>query len=166
MTGGRISFLVSKDLMTLLQAIREIEPEMRKQLRVQTKNVAGAVWTEAVRGYTSTRLEARALAATARVAVSDSNITLKSAAIGKVHGTPASVLAAGAEFGADPNSRIRMTSRRGTKYYRRLGDQFRPRNRKGYVVYQAAADVIPRVISLWIQTAIRTIGDKLDEGVR
>lgn len=160
---GRISVLVSKELQILTQAIRGMEPEMRAQIRAHTKPVVGPVWAEAVRGNVTTRLETRVLADTARVAVSDQNVMLKSAGVGKVHGVPATVLAAGAEFGADPNKVISTRSRKGNPYQRRRGRVFKLPRRRGYVVYPAAVQVIPRIASLWIQTAIRTMHEQLEQ---
>lgn len=146
----------------LTQAVRQMEPEMRKQIRAHTRPVAEPVWREAVLGNTTTRLEVRTLADTSRVAVTDQNVMLRSATVGKVGKVPASVLAAGAEFGADPNKQIK-SSRKGTPYTRRRGAQFRRPRRGGYVVYPAAREVIPRIASLWIQTAIRTMHEVLEQ---
>lgn len=165
--SGRISVLVSKELMTLAQATRQMEPEMRKQIRAHTRPVAEPVWKEAVLGNSQTRLEVRALANTSRVAVSDSNVLLKSGGVGKVGKVPASTIVRGVEFGADPNKVIR-SSRNGKPYTRRRGRQFKLPRSRGYVVYPAAREVIPRIASLWIQTAIRTMHEVLEQkgGVR
>lgn len=163
---GRISVLVSRDLGVLLQALAQAEPEMRKQIRRFTKPMVEPVWAEAVRGRTSTALEVRALSDTARVAVSDQNVMLKSATIGKVNGVPASVLAPGAEFGANPDKQIKTRSRKGTPYTRRRGRQFKLPRRKGYVVFPAASEVIPRIASLWMQTAIRTFAEQVEGAER
>lgn len=165
--SGRISVLVSKELMTLTQALRGMEPEMRAQIRKHTRPVAEPVWQEAVRGNVTDRLQTRVLSDTARVSVSDQNVMLKSASMGKVHGVPASVLSRGAEFGADPDKVIK-TSRKGKPYTRRRGRQFKLPRSRGYVVYPAAREVIPRIASLWIQTAIRTMHEVLEQkgGVR
>ncbi len=134
---------------------------MRKQIRRFTKPMVEPVWAEAVRGRTQTALEVRALSDTARVAVSDQNVMLKSATIGRVGGVPASVLAPGAEFGANPDKQIKV-NRKGTTYTRRRGRQFKLPRSKGYVVFPAASEVIPRIASLWMQTAIRTFAEQVE----
>ena len=160
--SGRISVLISRDLGVLVQAIREVEPEMRKQIRRLTKPVAEQAWRDELRGNVTTRLEARTLLDTSRVATSDQNVMLRSATVGRVRGVPASMLAAGAEFGADPNKLIRTRSRKGTSYTRRRGAQFKRPRSGGYVVYPAVRKVIPRVASLWFQTAYRAIAEKIE----
>ncbi len=166
--SGRLSVLVSRELMVLTQAVRQMEPEMRKQIRARTRPVAEPVWRESVLGNSQTRLEVRALGDTSRVAVSDSNVLLKSGGVGKVGKVPASVLARGVEFGADPNKQIKSRSKKGTGYTRRRGRVFKLPRSRGYVVYPAAREVIPRIASLWIQTAIRTMHEVLEQkgGVR
>lgn len=160
---GRISVLVSRDLGVLSQAIAQAEPEMRKQIRKYTKPMVGTAWTEAVRAQATTRLEVRVLSDTARVAVSDSNVLLKSATVGKVGKVPASVLARAVEKGDNPDRLIKTKSRKGTPYQRRLGGAFRARNKNGYVFGPASNEVIPRVASLWMQTAIRTFAESVEE---
>jgi hypothetical protein len=154
--SGRISVLVSKELLTLLQAVRVMPKEMTAEIRKHTRTVAEPVWREAVRGNVTTRLETRVLSDTARVSVSDSNVMLKSATVGKV--------APGTEFGADPSATITTRSRNGKVYKRRRGTQFKPPRRRGYVVWSASSDVIPRIASLWVQTAIRTMHEVLEKG--
>ena len=164
--SGRISVLISRDLGVLTQAIRGAEPEMRQQIRKHTKPVAEQAWADELRGNVTTRLEARALLDTSRVAVTDQNVMLRSAAVGRVRSVPASVIAPGAEFGADPNKAIRSRSRNGTPYTRRRGAQFKLPRSKGYVVFPAVRKVIPRIASLWFQTAYRAIADKVEEAER
>ena len=161
--SGRISVLVSRDLGVLSQAIAQAEPEMRKEIRGRTKPVAEIAWREELQGNVTTRLETRVLLDTARVAVSDQNVMLKSATVGRVGDVPASVLAAGAEFGADPNKPIASRSKNGTAYTRRRGRQFKLPRSRGYVVYPAAHVAIPRIGALWIQTAVRTFAEQVEK---
>lgn len=162
--SGRISVLVSKELMVLAQAVRTMEPEMRAQIRKHTKQVVEPVWRESVRANVTDRMQTRVLSDTARVAVSDQNVMLKSAGVGKVGGTPASVLARGVEFGADRNSTRAVRSRSGKSYQRHTKRQFKLPRSRGYVVYPAAREVIPRIASLWVQTAVRTMHEVLEKG--
>jgi hypothetical protein len=164
--SGRISVLVSRDLGVLTQAIAQAEPEMRTQIRRFTKPMAEEAWAEELRGGSTTRLEVRVLADTARVAVSDQNVMLKSATVGRVGKVPASVLAPGAEFGADPQKVIKSQSKAGKPYTRRRGQQFRAPRRRGYVVFPAVGQIVPRIASLWMQTAIRTFAEKVEGAAR
>lgn len=135
----RISVFNSKELQGTILLLKGADREIAKAIRQQTKRVIAPVWQEAVRGETRNALQVRVLSNTARVSVSDQNVTLSAAAIGRPlagGGTP-SELAVGAEFGS--------------KKYK----QFGTRVKKGRVVYPAAAHVIPRLASLWVQTTIR-----------
>lgn len=163
--SGRISLLVSKELQTLTQAVKEIPREVAAENRKHTRINAEPIWRESVRGNVTTRLETRVLSDTARVSVSDTNVMLKSAVVGKMaDGTPKSRLASAAEFGADPNKMIQSKTKGGKSYTRRRGRQFKAPRRGGYVVYPAARDSIPRLASLWVQTTIRTIHEAFAKG--
>jgi len=162
--NGRISVLVSDELSTLLQAVRAIPKEVASNIRKYTKADAEPLWQEAVRGHVTDRMQTRVLSDTARVAVSDSNVILRSGGIGKTGKTPNTLLVSGTEFGADRNSVKSLTSKKGTRFTRHTKRQFKLPRRGGYVVYPAARDAIPRVASLWIQTAIRTIHEQLEKG--
>lgn len=163
---GRISLLVSHELQTLVQVARGLDREVAARLRKHTRDVAEPVFREEVRGRVTTRLETRVLSDTARVAVSDTNVTLKSATVGKVHGVPASVLAAATEFGASPDRMVATRSRKGKAYDRRLGRVFKLPRRNGYVFHPAVRDSIPRLASLWIQTTVRTVAEQFEKGAR
>lgn len=69
------------------------------------------------------------------------------------------------EFGAsDPNRYSvydrKNRSRPGThKVKRRASRGWRPRDRTGYVVYPAFAELGPRMVSLWVQTIVRTYAE-------
>lgn len=164
-SSGRVSVLITRELQILLQAIREVPKETAKALRVHTQSAAAPIWQESVRGHVTDRMQTRVLSDTARVAVTDSNVLLKSATIGTMaNGTPKSLLAAGTEFGADPNFTRNVTNAHGTTFRRHTKRQFlRPRS-GGRVVYPAARDSIPRLVSLWVQTAQRTFMDLLERG--
>ena len=165
MTGsGRISVLVSRDLQVLYTVASGLEKEVRSRLRKYTKAVVEPVWKEAVRSNVHTRLQARVLSDTARVAVSDLNVTLKSATVGKVGGIRASVLAGPTEFGAAANQKVTQRSRRGKSYSRRMGRAFGLPEAKGKVVFPAVREVIPRIVSLWMQTTARTVAEEFEKG--
>lgn len=160
---GRISVLVSKELLTLTQALRQAEPEIRKQINKHTRIMARPVWKEAVLGHTTTRMQTRVLGNTANVGVTAQNVMLRSAKTGRVRGVPASTLAHAVEFGANRDEYRPVRGRSGT-YKRRTKRQFRLPRPRGYVVYPAAKTVIPRIASLWIQTTIRTLHEVLEKG--
>lgn len=167
----RISVFSSKELQATILLLKGMDRELAKQVRKAIKSVSEPEWRDAVRGNISTRLETRVLGDTARVAVSDQNVTLKSAAVGRKlsGGLKPSELAHSAEFGADQTyvHTYSATSRKGKKYYvtkRHTRKQFRPRNLKGYVVYPAAARIIPRMAALYVQTTVRTFYELIEGG--
>lgn len=167
----RISVFASDALLATILALKGMDRELAKQTRAAIKTVTQAEWQEAVRGNVTSALETRVLSDTARVTVSDQNITLKSATIGKSlsGGYKPSQLAHSAEFGGDQNATrsYTATSSKGKSYTvhnRHTRRQFRPRNIKGNVVYPAAARIIPRMAALFVQTTVRTIAETLEGG--
>jgi hypothetical protein len=165
----RISLLASDDLLATVLLLKGVDRELAKQTRAAIKTVTDAEWREAVRGNVATRLETRVLADTARVAVSDQNVTLRAGAIGKPlsGGARPSEIVHSAEFGADQAATASYTanSSKGRAFAvknRHSRRQFRPRNLKGYVVYPAASRIIPRIAALYVQTAVRTIYEALE----
>lgn len=165
----RISVFSSAELQATILALKGMERELAKQIRAAIKSFTQPEWQEAVRGNVSTRLQTRVLSDTARVAVSDQNVTLKSATIGKSlsGGLTPSELMHSAEFGADRNFTRSYTStssrgRQFTVHNRHTRRQFAPRNLKGHVVYPAAASIIPRIASLFVQTTVRTFHDLIE----
>jgi len=167
----RISVFASKELQATILALKGMDRELAKQIRAAIKTVTQPEWQEAVRGNVTTALQTRVLSDTARVTVSDQNITLKSASIGKSlsGGLKPSEAAHSAEFGADRSftKTYEATSRKGKNYRvreRHTRRQFKSRNLKGDVVYPAAARVIPRFASLFAQTTVRTFHELIEKG--
>lgn len=164
----RVSVHVSPQLQAMLTRIKELPAETRKQVRVATKQSALSIWRESVAANVTTRAEGIAFAKTSRVAVTDRGVNLQAARIGKPlsGGLNPRTQWHALEFGGDPAARrpVDMTSRKGKRYtaVRRTQAQLRPRRRTGYVVYPAAADAIPRVLSLWLQTIARAGHEALE----
>jgi len=164
---GRVSVLVSRELQNLITVTRGLEREVAAQVRRFTRAEAEPIFREAVRGNVQTQLQTRVLSDTARVAVSDSNVTLKSATIGSLSsGAKAGELAPLVEFGGQATKRISQRSRKGRAYERRMGRVVGPPRSRGYVFHPAVREAIPRVLSLWMQTAARTVAEVFDKGAR
>lgn len=164
----RISVYSSKELQAIILAMKVLDRDTKKQIRQQTKRIIAPEWSKAVAENASTRLESRVLVQTARVRVSDQNVTLTSATIGRKlsGGLLPSTQYHVAEFGADREQKrtYEATSKKGTRYKvtRRTTRQLRPRKSSGYVVYPAAATIIPRLASLWTQTVVRGIHEAFE----
>jgi len=165
--SGRISLLVSRELQLLVTVAKSLDREVAAQLRKHTRAVAEPAWREELRSRVHTRLQARVLSDTARVSVSDTNVMLKSATVGKLSsGLPASAIAGATEFGGAVGRPVRTRSRKGNAYTRRLGAAFGQVRRDGYVVFPSARESIARIASLWIQTAYRTTAETFEKGAR
>lgn len=164
----RISIFASKEFQAVAGAMRVLDRETKKRIRQETKDMTSREWAREVAETASTRLEHRVLVKTARVRVSDQNVSLSSASVGRSlsGGLKPSESFAAVEFGADPK-KVAYTarSRRGRTFQvkRNTRAQLRPRNSAGYVVYPAAANIIPRIASLWVQTVMRTTYEALEE---
>lgn len=163
----RISVFQSEKLQAAILALRGFDRTVQAQVRRHTKAIGQPEWQTAVRGRTSTRLEERVLGTTARMTVSNQNVTLKSAGVGRAlsGGARPAELAQAVEFGAAPRqSRVTARSRKGKRYSytRTTGHQFRGVNRRGYAVYPAAREMIPRFAALWVQTAVRTFHEAME----
>lgn len=167
--AGRISLLVSRDMRVLVEAVRGMDAEVRKQIRTHTRNTAKQVWKDELAQQTTTRLQNRILVDSARLSVTDQNITMKSAQVGKMSsGTPVSQLAGPAEFGSSPTRKVAQSSGRGPnkQYTRRLGNAFGAPRRKGKVFFPAAHESMARIGALWIQTAYRTVAETFEKAGR
>ena len=167
----RINVRSSKALQATILALKGMPAELSKETRKVIKTFTDDEWRGAVRGRVTTRLETRVLSDTARVAVTNQNVTLKSATVGRAlsGGLKPSQLARATEFGADAGkvSTYQATSRKGKKYTvhnRRTRMQFRNVSRSGYAVYPAAAKIIPRVASAFVQTTVRTLHEAFEKG--
>jgi len=167
--SGRISVFASKDLRTLLVTLKQVPRDVQKNVRAQTKAEAQPIWQSEVQGRVKSRLDQRVLGSTARVRVSSQNVQLESARIGKSlqGGVKLSEIAGGVEFGANREERTtyETTSRRGKRYSvtRRTKRQMPTRNTNGRVVFPASRKAVPRLASLWFQTAFRTLLDTFDK---
>lgn len=71
----------------------------------------------------------------------------------------------GWEFGANYNTLSRpMTSKNGKSYKRHAMRHLPAKNKQGYVVYPAAAKILPRVASYWCQSVVKAFMDAAEEG--
>lgn len=169
----RISVFDSKELQATILGIRAANKTVRAEIRRFTQAEVSPDWKTALAEHAETTLEHRVLADTSRVKVSDQNVTLSAATVGrplsgKGSAKPADIARA-VEFGANRNgtttySRRTRKGKTATVHNRHTRHQFRAQNRQGYVVYPSAAQMIPRYASLWVQTCIRTIMDAVDGG--
>lgn len=164
----RVSAYSSQELLTVLRGLRNLDRETKKHLRRNLKQIAEQAWKQALAQHANTKLEHRVLVDSGRVRVSDQNVRLTSASLSRSlsGGLKPSESFGPVEFGAGPRpgATEAATSRRG-KQFSRTRDPNRPfkaPNRKGYVIYPAAASVIPRILAMYVQTFVRAIHEALE----
>lgn len=163
----RISVYDSKPLFALVQSLQGFDKKLLGEIRKATRGSIAPEWQKAVAERADTRTEQLVLAKTARVVASNQNVTLKSAHIGRSlsGGLSPSMGYAAVEFGADNTEGFERSytahSTKGKSFTvkRHTRRQLRPSKRTGYAVYPAAAEMIPRFASLWVQTTVRLMHD-------
>ena len=149
MAGGlRVSARSSAEIRATLLAIKTLDRDLRKELRGRTRKLATVDWMGAMAGEATTTLENRVLVQTARISVSDQNVRIRSA---------------GSSRPAASGGIVPREHGRGVEFGSRV-PQLRARRRQGYVFFPAAADMIPQLLALWVQTTVRTIAEALEAG--
>lgn len=159
----------------MVLAVRAASTEIQRQYRQALKAMIEPAWREELRGNVTTRLESRVLLETNRVAVSNQNVRLSSATVGRAlskrtggagAAKPATLARLVEGYGPprDMYSTYKRKSKRGGTHTvrRRVMTGFGPRNLKGNVVYPALARIVPRVAALAVQTCVRTLNDAFE----
>jgi hypothetical protein len=152
-----------------VKGLQVIDKTVQKEIRDQTKKLGEGEWQQLVGQHLAgNNLQSRVLGETAKLRVSNQNVMLQSgASSARMRGgaSPAE-LARQEEFGANRNrlTAYRRRSRNGrtTTVLRHTTHQLMPLRRNGWTVYPAAAEFIPRIASLWVQTFMRTVYDVLE----
>lgn len=152
----------SKELQATILALKLMEKTASANIRKWTRQLMLPEWQKGLRERARSRAQNRVLVDTARVTVSNQNVSLKSATIGRslVGGLNPKTEWAAFEFGADREKTTTYEAIRGNKRFkvtRRTRRQLPSRSRSGWVVFPTAADLIPRLASLWYQTTIRSL---------
>lgn len=166
--AARISVYASRELQAILAVMRSLDRDVKKQIRSSTRTMARPAWQQELAERISTKLDHRVLVQTARVKVSDRNVMITSASVGRrlKGGLLPSRHYAAIEFGASGmrKTTYQRRSRKGGQHSvtRNTLAQLPARQRRGRVVYPAAASFIPRIASLWVQTTVRTIHDAFE----
>ncbi|KQQ22875.1 hypothetical protein ASF48_06985 [Rathayibacter sp. Leaf299] len=164
----RIDVFGSRELQAALLGVRGAEKAVQANIRKATKAIGMPEWKKAVAEQAETRLEHRVLVDTARLSVSNQNVRLSSASVGRAlsGGLKPSESYAAVEFGANRQAKntYTATSSKGKTYSvtRRTRAQLRPQRRKGYAVYPAAQRMIPRFAALWVQVVVKTFHDAIE----
>lgn len=162
----KISANTSREVRATVQGLRRVPRDLAANIRKFTKSELAPEWQRLLAGRARTVTQRRVLVDTARVAVSDQNVTLKSATVGRSlsGGLNPKDSYAGFEFGANDVAQTYTAHRNGRSFRvtRHTRRQLPRRSRTGWVVFPTAAAIIPRFASLWVQTTYRTIYDALE----
>lgn len=157
----QVSARDSRELRAAVLAIASIGRTLQAQLRRQTKRVVEPEWQKGLERRASSKLDRKVLVKTSRVQVRDTNVVLRSGAVGKLKDLTRPV-----EFGGDRQQTETYTTRspKGTRYRatRHTARQLGWRRKGGRVVWPTAEDLIPRMVALWVQTTVRTIHEALE----
>lgn len=158
----KVSTRDSAALRATVQALKVMDRTLAGAIRKFTQSEIAPEWAKGLQQRASTPAESQVLAQTARVAVSNQNVTLKSATVGRSlsGGLEPKYDYASIEFGANrgETSTYSTRSRKGKRYTvtRHTRRQLKAPRRGGYVVYPTAQNLIPRFAALWVQTTVRT----------
>jgi hypothetical protein len=146
-TGGRISTKESRELQAVVVAIKALDADTRKEIRTRTRAMARQEWTEALARRATSEQQRRLIVKTARVNVTDQGVQV----------TAATQKRGGLSGGATPYDEGKSFEFGNSKK-----KYLPPSRRQGYVFWPAAADMVPRLLALWAQTAVRTAMEALE----
>lgn len=164
----RVSAYSSREVLAVLRGLGNLDRDTRRHTRQSLKGMVLEAWQAALNKRADTALESRVLAKTGRARVSDQNVRLTSASLTRSlsGGLKPSESYGPVEFGANPRpaAQERVTNRQGTTFTRTRDPNkpFKKPNRRGYVVYPAAAEIIPRILAMYVQTFVRAIHEALE----
>lgn len=148
-------------------ALRRADPALRREATAQIRTAVNPIWRESVESGTSSRVETAVLRKGARVTAGARPALNAATSRRPLRGglVPAESWRA-FEFGARRNVRETYRGRRGSTRFdvtRRTRRQLPPVTKGGRVLYPAVADALPRVASLWAQTAVWVVFESLRE---
>lgn len=146
--------------------------DLRRNIRQYTRSELRPAWAGEIRERIGTAPNPRranaVIAKPSRVNVTDRQIVAEVTSTRKATrgGLVPAAHGRAVEFGSNGQRTGSYTSRRNGKSYRitnrHTNRQLLPRRARGSVFFPAAEEMIPRAISLWMQTTKRTIGDALE----
>jgi len=132
--------------------MRAVDADTRKRVAAELRNAGPDIWNQSVvDGFSRTRMD-RAVFRGTGVRARANGISLLAATRPTIPGLdPAAV-----EFG-DPDKTFETYTRSGSRVRRRTQEQLPGPVRKGRVVHRGFKQAIPRVVSLYVQTVVKTI---------
>lgn len=142
-------------------AMKRADSTIRRDISARMRQTMNPAWRSEVTQHLTGagRMEARMLTPGVRIAAGNPPRLVAASSRRKVgNGLVPDANAAGFEFGASDAVR-RVKNRQGHSYQRHVMRHLPGRNRRGRVVYPAAARILPRVASYWVQSVVRAFMD-------
>lgn len=154
----------TEDVEATIRALKQLPKELPTAINAHTRKIGLEELQGELRGHAETRLDHRMLVDTATLRVSSQNLTMSVGGKGRPlsGGLSPKDYAAAFEFGAATEKQVEVRSSKGNRYKRHTARQMPYREPSGRVFYPAASRIIPRVVSLWVQTTVRTIHEILE----
>lgn len=158
-------------MQAVLLSLRVAPREVRRNVRRYTKELIEPEYQRRMRERaTANRAQARVIGGGARIAVSDQNVRMRTAASvrplsgGLVPKSTGSAL----EFGAKPRKSRYYRTTKGTRHVvtRDTTAQLPRFRKRGWAFWPTVSELTPRIAALWAQTAIRTVHDALEGRLR
>lgn len=159
----------SDQLRAVVLAVKGARREIRNDLNKSARTVMNEPWRTEVTSRAKTKLDRAVIPKGARIVAGNPPVAVAATATRKMRGglVPATQWHA-VEFGADHSRKTTYTGRTpagGTyKVTRHTTRQLPARARRGRIAHAAFADIAPRLVSLWIQTVVRTFAEALEKG--
>lgn len=151
-----------RELKATVLAFARLPATIRTEINRQTRAQANPIWQGEIAEHTRSKMDALVIAKGARVKAGNPPVLQAATSTRPIGGRlrPADEWAA-FEFGANRGKRStydRRKKRGGrAKVTRHTAAQLPTRIRKGRVAYPSAAESIPRLASLWVQTVVRCV---------
>jgi len=150
-------------------AMKVMDKDLRKVINDQTRTQGNELWRGLLQMNATTTMDMRMLVKGARVAAGNPPRLIAAASKRKAlsGGMTPDLHGKTAEFGVKDREAVstytRKSRRGGSHTVKRRTRRGLPAyDPNGRVVYPAVADAMPRFISLWTQTIIRTVYDKFE----
>ncbi|AZS39981.1 MULTISPECIES: hypothetical protein [Microbacterium] len=167
----RIDARTYAPLRDLITVLKRADKDIAKSIRGQSKRVIEPEWKKGLAERASTKMQQRTIVGTARVAVSDQNVTLRSGATkGGFKGgfdprNPNHFYAVESGSNREQFTTYKRRAKKGGTFEvkRRTRRQFLLPRARGYVAGPTAQNLIPRVFRLWAQTAVRELAESIEE---
>ena len=142
-----VSVRESAHLKATVVLLKSVPREVNVAIRAETRSAGLPIWQDELRARTASVQQTRILVDTARITASGQSISLTSA------GSRRKALSGGA---------TPIGTGKAWEFGSNYGHGLPAPRRGGYVIYQALAEVAPRIISLWVQTTMRIVHEAFE----